>query len=599
MKVFRFNSYTIFVITAIILLMPLSSIAINDNPEVISLYEKGRKLLNDGNFTDALDIFQELEGRFQESKNLQFFIFNKAKAQYYLSQYTEASASFTYFTNRFPDSKFLDYAYFFLGNSLYYKQDLKGAFEAYKTSANISSDNKLLSMVLESLQSMFQNVEKLSLSVSDFSEISNDRKCQLLTLLSNEYIRRGDISRANYAMDECGDISSGSFNSENSNEDDQFLEVAVLLPFSGELMSFGQDIYNGIVIAVDLFRQETGNNRYKLTPYDTKGDPIEAARLAKQIASSKTTDVIIGPLTSQSAITASAILSGSDLPIISPAATEAGMTRLSSNSFQLSPNLELEGHLMAEYARYQLRADSAVIISSSETEHLRISRAFSRMFEDLGGKTIAIEYFRSRDNDFGEYIRDIKQIILGAPSDSTYFVNQDGDTIDLDIVPIHLDCVFVTGNSRQLRQLIPQINFYNLTGAYLGSDGWGDESIYKLGDHVTKQAVFTSPFLEGTFSDEYLKLSTAYDNRYGERPKRLSALGYDAMSLVLKSFQTDRVNRNSISEGLKNIKDYVGASGNISFGEYRENIEMPFYKIANGSATKLNTNSTDEMNLNN
>jgi ABC-type branched-subunit amino acid transport system substrate-binding protein len=254
---------------------------------------------------------------------------------------------------------------------------------------------------------------------------------------------------------------------------------------------------------------------------------------------------------------------------------------------------------MAEYAKYQLNADSAVIISSSTTEHLRISRAFSQRFEDLGGKIVAIEYFRSRDKDFGEYIRDIKRIVLGAEPDSAYYVNQDGDTIDLDIIPVHLDCVFVTGDSRQLRQLIPQINFYNLRGAYLGSDGWGDESIFKLGDNVTRQAVFTSPFLESTLSEEYLKLSTAYDSRYGSRPKRLSSLGYDAMTLVLKSFDKDNIDRNSISKTLKTIKNYIGASGNISFGEYRENIEMPFYKISNGTANKFNINkSIDSTNTN-
>jgi ABC-type branched-subunit amino acid transport system substrate-binding protein len=580
-------------------MLPLIVTAIDDQPEAVSMFEKGRRFMSDGNFSEALDMFQELEGRFPESINLQFFIFNKAKAQYYLNQHTEASASFHYYINRFPNSKYLAHAYFFLGNSLYLKQDIIGAFEAFKTSFNISTDKKLDSMILSSMSATFQNVTELSLTASNFSEMIQNKKCRLLTMLADEYQRRGEISRANSAKAECDDVSSTSNFSGKSQRDDQILDVAVLLPFSGELVSFGQDIYNGIVIAADLFRRETGINKYKLTPYDTKGDPVEAARLAQQIALSKATDVIIGPLTSQSAVSASAVLTGSNLPIISPAATEAGMTRLSINSFQLSPNLELEGYLMAEYAKYQLNADSAVIISSSTTEHLRISRAFSQRFEDLGGKIVAIEYFRSRDKDFGEYIRDIKRIVLGAEPDSAYYVNQDGDTIDLDIIPVHLDCVFVTGDSRQLRQLIPQINFYNLRGAYLGSDGWGDESIFKLGDNVTRQAVFTSPFLESTLSEEYLKLSTAYDSRYGSRPKRLSSLGYDAMTLVLKSFDKDNIDRNSISKTLKTIKNYIGASGNISFGEYRENIEMPFYKISNGTANKFNINkSIDSTNTN-
>jgi ABC-type branched-subunit amino acid transport system substrate-binding protein len=581
-----------------ILLIPLSGFAIGDNSDVVSLYDKGQEFLKDGKYNEALEIFQELEGRFQESENLQFFIFYKAKAQYYLNQFTEASASFNYFISRFPNSKYLAHAYFFLGNSLYLKQDIIGTFEAFKTSFNISTDKRIDSLIVKSIKNLFKSVTELTLMPSDFSDLSEKKKCRLLSELATEYQTRNEVKRMREVMSAC--LHDKPYENDPDDSDDNgFLNVAVLLPFSGELVSFGQDIYNGIVIAVELFRQETGNNRYKLTPYDTKGDPVEAARLAKQIASSKSIDVIIGPLTSQSAVTASAVLSGSNIPIISPAATEAGMTRLSSNSFQLSPNLELEGHLMAEYAKYQLSADSAVIISSSTTEHLRISRAFSQRFKDLGGSTIAIEYFRTRDKDFGEYIRDIKRIVLGAEPDSAFYVNQDGDTVDLDVVTVNLDCVFVTGDSRQLRQLIPQINFYNLSGAYLGSDGWGDESIFKLGDNVTRQAVFTSPFLESTSSQEYLKLSTAYDSRYGTRPKRLSSLGYDAMSLVLKSLVNNRADRNGISKNLKTIQNYAGASGNISFGEYRENIEMPFYRIINGTATKMNTNKTADSNSTN
>ena len=58
------------------------------------------------------------------------------------------------------------------------------------------------------------------------------------------------------------------------------------------------------------------------------------------------------------------------------------------------------------------------------------------------------------------------------------------------------------GSPQQLRQLLPQINFYNLNAEYLGSDGWGDQVVYKLGDNVTKEAVFPSPFLTAIATDE-------------------------------------------------------------------------------------------------
>ena len=96
------------------------------------------------------------------------------------------------------------------------------------------------------------------------------------------------------------------------------------------------------------------------------------------------------------------------------AATEAGLTRLSESSFQLSPNVELQGVVMAEYAVFQLGADSAAILTSTASEHLRMARAFADRFTELGGTMVAVQYYRSRDKDFGPIVRDIKGMILGV-----------------------------------------------------------------------------------------------------------------------------------------------------------------------------------------
>jgi branched-chain amino acid transport system substrate-binding protein len=355
---------------------------------------------------------------------------------------------------------------------------------------------------------------------------------------------------------------------------------------SGEMQTFGQEIYNGAVIAAEIYRDDSGR-KLKLTPYDTKGDPVEAARIVGELARTTTTDVIIGPLTSDESMVSSAVLNCSSLPLIAPAATEAGLTRLSSVSFQLAPNGDLEGVTLATFAARNLGADSVAIISSTAADHLRMTRAFAEHFEKMGGKVVATEYYRQRDTDFGAYIRDIKAVLIGQHDDSTFFINANGDTLDLDIIPASVDCIFVPGDSRQLKQLIPQINFYNLSGQYLGSDGWGDETVYKLGDNITKGAVFSSPFLEGRQSEQYVKLAVAYDSRYGSRPPRLSALGYDAVSLVTMAAAEGATTRDDILSRLASVSGYEGASGRVTFGEYRENIEMPLYRIESGQAVML------------
>jgi branched-chain amino acid transport system substrate-binding protein len=242
---------------------------------------------------------------------------------------------------------------------------------------------------------------------------------------------------------------------------------------------------------------------------------------------------------------------------------------------------------MAEYAIDNLQADSAVVITSTGTEHLQMAGAFAERFRQLGGTVVAVEYYRSRDKDFGPYIRDVKAILLGSHPDSIFFVNEKGDTLDADGIPADVDCLFLPGSPDQIRLLLPQIRFYNLNGSYLGSDGWGDEAVLKLGDNSTKEGVFASPFLTGAGSDEYALFSAAYDARFGRQPNRLAALGYDAVRLATRALGSSGGSKEMLIEQLKKVQGYDGASGKITFGNNRENIEMPLFRILSEQAIPL------------
>ena len=162
---------------------------------------------------------------------------------------------------------------------------------------------------------------------------------------------------------------------------------------------------------------------------------------------------------------------------------------------------------------------------------------------------------------------------------STFFIDEHGDTLDFDALPVYIDCLFLPGSAKQLRLLLPQINFYNLNAVLLGSDGWGDESVYRLGESVTKRAVFPSPFLEGELSEENLRFAAAYDARYGTQPRRLARLGYDAIRLATSAISEGGNTREQMTERLALTSEYNGAAGRVTFGPSRENVAMPLYQL--------------------
>ncbi len=551
--------------------------------EVVSQLAKGKRLLREGDWLRAAKVFEQLAGQYPSSEYLDQFVFYRAKAKYYFGELSEAAAGFSYFISRFPTSPMRAYAYYFLGNTRYRLGHVDQAVKNYLHAYQLSDDTRLNELTIRALTAAFQNAPSVYLNPDDLALLSKEKRCALVDKVLDILVERGNVAQVEELASSCGSPLPAAARQAGVARRNR-IDIALALPFSGEYHSFGEDIYNGAVIAAEQY-QAHAPEEIVLTPYDTKGDPIEAARIVGELVRTPSR-VVIGPLTSEEAAVVAAKTSCNRLPTLVPAATQSGFTKLSEVVFQLSPNIELQGVTMAKYAREQLHADSAVIITSTKAEHLQMSRAFSDAFTSLGGKVIATEYYRPRDKDFGPYIRDIKAMLLGYHPDSIFFINEQGDTLDPDGIPAHVDCLFLPGDPSQIRLLLPQINFYNLKGAYLGSDGWGDEVILKLGDNITKEGVFPSPFLNPGNSETYLQFATAFDTRYGHRPNRLAALGYDAVNIITTTLAAGGTTREGFVEALRTLKKYRGASGMITFGKNRENIEMPIYKIISEQAIR-------------
>ena len=561
-------------------LVAAHSETITDDPEAVSLYARGKRLEREADWLSAARQFEELAGRFPGSPNLDLFVFNRAKSYYYFGDYGNAIAGFSNFIGRFPESYLIAYAHYYLANMAYIRGNPDQAVGIYIEAFSFSQDPRLDNLIITALQAALTNASQVRLSTADFAGVPSDRRCLLVNPLIETLRAQEHFATANRLVNLCGGavVPGGPGGPTMA----QAMSMALLLPFSGELQSFGEDLYNGAVIAAELYREET-RRELILQPYDTKGDPVDAARIVRQLQDSPT-GMIVGPLTSGEAMVASATLACDPIPMIAPAATEAGLTRLSESSFQLSPNVESQGVLMAEYAVSQLGADSAAILTSTSSEHLRMARAFSERFTELGGTIVAVQYYRSRDKDFGPIVRDIKAMIVGVQPDSVYFIDENADTLDFDVVPVHLDCLFMPGTSSQLRLLLPQVHFYNLSAVWLGSDGWGDQSVYSLEDRIIGGSIFPSPFLESELSEETIKFAALYDARFGERPNRLAKLGYDAVRLTTGAVQAGGVTRQQLVDRLSKVSGWQGAAGTVTFGKSRENIAMPLYRIQNQAA---------------
>jgi branched-chain amino acid transport system substrate-binding protein len=454
------------------------------------------------------------------------------------------------------------------------------AMIAYQDAYRLSSDKRLDSLVLNSIEAAVGKPRSMAFEEISLGAFSEERKCRLAVSVGRGLLKQKNYQSVPAVLSGCTGPEVSALLAEADRLLREEPQIGIALPLSGELQKYGESLLEGAMLMVDDFARVSGRN---LTPviYDTRGESVEAARIARRLAARGVT-AFIGPLTSEETAVTSAALSCSDLPMIAPAASQSGLTELSPNCYQLQPTLDLQGARMAEFAIRKMKFDSAVIITPTVPENLRMARAFSRRFTELGGKILGIEYFRARDTDFGPLLLDAKALAMGNLSDSLIFVNEKGDTLEPREVPINLECLYIPADAVQLAQLLPQVNFYNIKTTFLGSEGWGEKSVYGLGRDIIKECYFTSGRMSGD-NPVSAAFAAAFQKKYEREPGYLEALGYDAMALICQAFSSENNTRLEISHYLSTVTDYQGAAGSISFDANRENTFMPVYTIISGN----------------
>ncbi|PKK81964.1 MAG: hypothetical protein CVT49_16105 [candidate division Zixibacteria bacterium HGW-Zixibacteria-1] len=563
-----------------LLLVMLLSPAVLKADEAGVLFKRAFDQLENGDYASAYTQFTELVNSYPEHHDRESFIFFKGKAGYYGGRYEMSQYDFRRLISEYPGTDYLPYVYLFLGNIQYRLSHPDEAINRYIESYRLSADSRLDGILLNSIEKAIPYGRAGFVEKIRNINLQGDKRCRLLTAAARGLIKKGSLQSVRTLLVSCPGPEAAALVEQANTLLKRQADIGIVLPLSGDMQKYGEQILDGIKMRAAEFAEQTGR---QLNPviYDTRGETIEAARIVKRMADEGVT-AAIGPLTSEATAVTSAVLSCADMPLIIPAATQGGLTALSGSSFQLQPNLDWQGIRMADLAVEWLKADTAAIITPTTPENLRMARAFAGRFKELGGTILGIEYFRARETDFGPFIRDLKSLALKALLDSITYINDAGDTIEAEEVPVRIDCIYIPADAGQLRQLLPQINFYNLNTIYLGGDGWGNSTVYALGAAVTKKCYFASGLIEDEHSSAAQKFATDFDRLYARQPGRLEALGYDAMSLICNALSSGIYTHAELTSYLSAVENYLGASGKISFGSNRENIALPIYKIEDG-----------------
>jgi branched-chain amino acid transport system substrate-binding protein len=563
----------IIIVIAAILLWPLAAWTqtLPDQFEgARKLSARGLQKMRDKDYPAAIDAFRELASTYKNSRYRDIYNYELARAYYYAGEFDPALQVLASFNALFPNSYLLPYAHLLRANSDYRVARLEDAFLEYILAYRTADDRRLRELSRQSLLAM---VEAGYIPPdSTLGQVPAELSCPIKGRVAFDMADRwGDDKIAEFLAG-CPAFSAGEEQPPKRIEGRPL--IGITLPLSGPYAKYGQSILDGAMLADELLQES--DYPVELLAYDTRADNIIAAREALLLADAEA-DIIVGPLLSDVAATVSASTSCSGVPLLVPAATEAGFSDLSPGCFQMSTNVETIGRGMAQYAVRHRGMTTLAAICPATIDEMTMADAFADEAKRLGAHVLAVERFRPGETDFGPYINDIKEAILGPPQDSVFYITLEGDTLKEGEAPVSFDGLFIPATEDQLFLLLPQLQFYRVTTSYLGTDEWNTPKVLKLGTKILKDAVFYSSRAAMQNAAGYDKFAAAYDAKHGAEPDRLAAVGYDAINLLAAAYRAGKKTRAEITGYLSTLEGYEGASGKITFGRDRTNLQLPLF----------------------
>jgi branched-chain amino acid transport system substrate-binding protein len=326
------------------------------------------------------------------------------------------------------------------------------------------------------------------------------------------------------------------------------IHVALSAPITGDWSVYGTSFQRSVEMAIDMINAEggvLGGRRFRLSVGDTRGNPTQAAALARNWTSDETIVAEIGAFSSSSSIAAQPVYNAAGMVQLSPTASHRDFANGSPWSFGMVGTQAGEGSFFAAFAYYDLGLRRIAILHINNDWGIDTAKYFSDAFKALGGEIVRTEFFFDGERNFTSVLTRLKNSRADGLFLATFY--DDGAAISIERDRLNWDVTVLGPTSMYSPRLIPL----------------GGESVEGLYTATSFFAEKRDPSIR-TFVEGYIA-------RYGYRPNFHDALAYDAMFVLADAVErAGSTDRGAIRDALARTRSFPGISGSISFSERGE-----------------------------
>lgn len=299
----------------------------------------------------------------------------------------------------------------------------------------------------------------------------------------------------------CGDSAAGGWDGKS------VLKVGVILPMTGDQATYGEESWNGMLLAQEDLKAKEGAPAFELIQRDEKSLKQEAGNQAKSLIETSQVHVLLGSVASSNTKQIFMEAREAGVPCISPASTNDTLT-LEGGPYtsRICFKDSFQGAVLANFASAKGWKQAAVVVDKAQDYSVGLAENFKSAFEKSGG-TVALHYYVTQDTDFSSVIENVS--------------NQNPDVI------------FISGYYEQAGPMVRQAKGKWDGKPIIGGDGLDSPALVGLVGDTQAEMYLSSHFAADAPEERVRAFARRYKERYGKSPGAMAALGYDVLMVLL------------------------------------------------------------------
>jgi branched-chain amino acid transport system substrate-binding protein len=347
--------------------------------------------------------------------------------------------------------------------------------------------------------------------------------------------------------------------------------IASVLPLSGKLAPFANEVLSGIQLAVETNKDRAGGASVGLIVKDFESDLTSFLDDFSELLNTDRPLAVIGPLLSKNLPVMAELAERAHIPLITPTATLPNVRRLGNYVFSTALTNQLQAKRIAAYAIKEQGFRRFCILHPDTAYGRELARLFAQEVHQHEGEVIAIESYKEGETDVSAQLKrmkaeDLKKYGLSVPVDQTNLTKKLTKLDKKILYTPGFDAIFIPGRAADAGIITAQLNFHDMKVPFLGANGWNSPDLARTADSSIDGAVFVDGFFIDSPTPTVQDFVDRYKKRFQTNPTLFAMQGHDAAKLVIDAVHKGASSGEAVHDQLLSQPDLSSLAGPAAFG---------------------------------